>query len=357
MKKIFMFAMAAATFEGYSSHVAPIASGRVVIEEAEDGKLVYIATEEGRELNYIDSVAVAANAYTFEGNAEAPYSAYIVTKEGDEARPKMVAQLYIEPGNIEIKKIDPEHPSANAVGTPLNDKKAELFVKQWELQKDENADDDAMSKLYYENILANADNMIGWDLFKQTYYYYEPQQVIDAIAAMPAAQQEEFKSIKESSEQALKVLPGNPYIDITEAGEGEQPKTLTPDGKVLTLKSVVENKANKYVLIDFWASWCGPCMGEMPHLTAAYKKYHKKGFEIFGVSFDRNKEAWMNAIKNMKMEWVNVSTLNRFDNPAAEEYVVESIPTNLLIDCSNGVIIAKNLRGEEVEKKLAELLK
>jgi len=138
------------------------------------------------------------------------------------------------------------------------------------------------------------------------------------------------------------------YIDVV------QPDV---NGNEVSLKSVVENPANKYVLLDFWASWCGPCMGEMPHLTAAYKKYHKKGFEIFGVSFDRNKEAWMNAIKNTKMEWVNVSTLNRFDNPAAEEYVVESIPTNLLIDCSNGVIIAKNLRGEEVEKKLAELLK
>lgn len=354
MKKIFMFAMAAATLVGCGNATKFTISGSL---EAEDGKLVYIATEEGRELNYIDSVAVAANAYTFEGNAEAPYSAYIVTKEGDEARPKMVAQLYIEPGNIEIKKIDPEHPSANAVGTPLNDKKAELFVKQWELQKDENADDDAMSKLYYENILANADNMIGWDLFKQTYYYYEPQQVIDAIAAMPAAQQEEFKSIKESSEQALKVLPGNPYIDITEVGEGEQPKTLTPDGKVLTLKSVVENKANKYVLIDFWASWCGPCMREVPHLKAAYDKYHKKGFEIYGVSFDRDREPWLKAIDEKGLNWLHVSAVNYWDNKARHDYAVNSIPANFLVDCSTGKIIATQLRGEEVEKKMEELLK
>lgn len=355
MKKIFMFAMATATLVGCGNATKFTISG--TLDEAEDGKLVYIATEEGRELNYIDSVAVTANAYAFEGTAEAPYSAYIVTKEGEEARPKMVAQLYIEPGNIEIKKIDPEHPSANAVGTPLNDKKAELFVKQWELQKDENADDDAMSKLYYENILANADNMIGWDLFKQTYYYYEPQQVIDAIAAMPAAQQEEFKSIKESSEQALKVLPGNPYIDITEVGEGEQPKTLTPDGKVLTLKSVVENKANKYVLIDFWASWCGPCMREVPHLKAAYDKYHKKGFEIYGVSFDRDREPWLKAINEKGLNWLHVSAVNYWDNKARHDYAVNSIPANFLVDCSTGKIIATQLRGEEVEKKMEELLK
>ena len=346
MKKIFMIAMAAATMVGCGNATKFTITGSL---EAEDGKLVYIATEEGRELNYIDSVAVAANAYTFEGNAEAPYSAYLVTKEGEEARPK--------PGKIEIKKLNEEHPTANAVGTPLNDKKADLFVKQWELQKDENAAEDAISKLYYENILANADNMIGWDLFGDTYYYYEPQQVIDAIAAMPAEQQEKFKSIKESSEQALKVLPGNPYIDITEVGEGEQPKTLTPDGKVLTLKSVVENKANKYVLIDFWASWCGPCMREVPHLKAAYDKYHKKGFEIYGVSFDRDREPWLKAIDEKGLNWLHVSAVNYWDNKARHDYAVNSIPANFLVDCSTGKIIATQLRGEEVEKKMEELLK
>ena len=354
MKKIFMIAMAAATMVGCGNATKFTITGSL---EAEDGKLVYIATEEGRELNYIDSVAVAANAYAFEGTAEAPYSAYLVTKEGEEARPKMVAQLYVEPGNIEVKKLSEEHPTVNAVGTPLNDKKADLFVKQWELQKDENAAEDAISKLYYENILANADNMIGWDLFGDTYYYYEPQQVIDAIAAMPAEQQEKFKSIKESSEQALKVLPGNPYIDITEVGEGEQPKTLTPDGKVLTLKSVVENKANKYVLIDFWASWCGPCMREVPHLKAAYDKYHKKGFEIYGVSFDRDREPWLKAIDEKGLNWLHVSAVNYWDNKARHDYAVNSIPANFLVDCSTGKIIATQLRGEEVEKKMEELLK
>ena len=354
MKKIFMIAMAAATFVGCGNATKFTITGSL---EAEDGKLVYIATEEGRELNYIDSVVVAANTYAFEGTAEAPYSAYLVTKEGEEARPKMVAQLYIEPGNIEVKKLNEEHPTVNAVGTPLNDKKADLFVKQWELQKDENAAEDAITKLYYENILANADNMIGWDLFGDTYYYYEPQQVIDAIAAMPAEQQEKFKSIKESSEQALKVLPGNPYIDITEVGEGEQPKTLTPDGKVLTLKSVVENKANKYVLIDFWASWCGPCMREVPHLKAAYDKYHKKGFEIYGVSFDRDREPWLKAIDEKGLNWLHVSAVNYWDNKARHDYAVNSIPANFLVDCSTGKIIATQLRGEEVEKKMEELLK
>ena len=98
-------------------------------------------------------------------------------------------------------------------------------------------------------------------------------------------------------------------------------------------------------------------MAEMPHLRAAYKLYHKRGFEIYGVSFDAKKEAWQGAIEKQQMKWVNVSTLEGFENPAAADYAVESIPTNFLIDCSNGVIIAKNLRGEAVLEKLAELLK
>jgi alkyl hydroperoxide reductase subunit AhpC len=97
-------------------------------------------------------------------------------------------------------------------------------------------------------------------------------------------------------------------------------------------------------------------MREMPHLKQAYAKYNKKGFEIYGVSFDRSADAWKAAIKNQNMKWVNVSLLQSFSNPAAEEYVVESIPTNFLIDCATGEIIAKNLRGEAVETKLAELL-
>jgi thiol-disulfide isomerase/thioredoxin len=138
------------------------------------------------------------------------------------------------------------------------------------------------------------------------------------------------------------------YINI------EQPDV---DGNAVSLQSVVEKEGNKYVLLDFWASWCGPCMGEMPYLRDAYAKYHKKGFEIFGVSFDSKAEAWKAAIKKQNMKWVNVSLLQSFNNTAAEDYVVESIPTNFLIDCSNGEIVAKNLRGEAVAEKLAELLK
>ena len=129
--------------------------------------------------------------------------------------------------------------------------------------------------------------------------------------------------MKKGAEQALKVAPGNPYIDITEP---------TPDGKQLSLKSAVENKKNKYILLDFWASWCGPCMMEVPHLKAAYDKYHKKGFEIYAVSLDQKKENWEKAIKDKKMNWLHVSNVKYWDTPSRNDYAVNSIPANFLID-------------------------
>ena len=127
------------------------------------------------------------------------------------------------------------------------------------------------------------------------------------------------------------------------------------EGQIVTLTSVIENPANKYTLVDFWASWCGPCMGEVPHLKETYDKFHKKGFEIYGVSFDNNRDKWLAAVKDNGMKWIQVSDLNGFDNPAAKDYAVQGIPSNFLIDAS-GNIVAKNLRGEDLYKKVEELL-
>ncbi len=126
----------------------------------------------------------------------------------------------------------------------------------------------------------------------------------------------------------------------------------SPDGKEIALSSL----KGKLVLIDFWASWCGPCRKEMPNVVKIYSKFKNKGFEIYGVSLDQDKEKWMEAITKDGINWPQVSDLKYWDNLAARIYNVQGIPYTVLID-KDGKIIAKNLRGQELEKKIAEVLK
>lgn len=125
-----------------------------------------------------------------------------------------------------------------------------------------------------------------------------------------------------------------------------------PFGKTVSLSSL----RGKTVLIDFWASWCGPCRRESPNLVKAYNKYKTRGFEIFSVSLDDNRESWQKAINDDKLLWTHVSDLQKWNSSVVNQYNIESIPFTVLID-AEGRIIAKNLRGEALDAKLAEILK
>ncbi|HXR84172.1 MAG TPA: TlpA disulfide reductase family protein [Hanamia sp.] len=125
----------------------------------------------------------------------------------------------------------------------------------------------------------------------------------------------------------------------------------TPDSSQLSLSSL----KGKYVLIDFWASWCGPCRRENPNVVAAYHQFKDKGFTIFGVSYDTKKDRWLKAITDDHLDWNQVSDLQGWQNSTSAEYGIKAIPSNVLID-KNGVIIAKNIFGEKLTQKLKELL-
>lgn len=125
-----------------------------------------------------------------------------------------------------------------------------------------------------------------------------------------------------------------------------------PEGKIVPLSSM----KGKYVLVDFWAKWCGPCRHENPNVVSAFQKYKDKGFTVYGVSLDRNREEWLQAIQQDKLTWTHVSDLKYWQSEAAKTYNITGIPFSLLLD-PNGVIIAKNLRGAALHQKLEEIFK
>ena len=361
MKRLFVMLAAMAALVGCKSNKCEIVG---TIENLDATGYIYLV-DAWKPKTIIDSVLVEnGNTFHFKGVKCDPTLAKLAVDNGK----KGLTYLFVEGGKVSVSG-DINKREIRVAGTQFNDmltawdeRGSKIYADYKEAEKAGDKarmealekENDAMNMEYFTQ---NLDNIYGVFMLRQLSYSLSSadvlkyvEQLSDELKAMYVVER-----IKSKAECRFKTEPQSEgsdyvphYIDV------EQPNL---DGQVVSLKSVVENKKNRYVLLDFWASWCGPCMREVPTLLEAHKLYHKKGFEIYGVSFDNKKEAWKAAIEKNKMGWVNVSVLNRFDNKAAEDYAVESIPTNILIDCSNGVIIARNLHGQQVLDKLAELLK
>jgi len=219
---------------------------------------------------------------------------------------------------------------------------------------------DSVSRLFekpYNAIMQRFNRLISEKIQKNTSAYasiiaiqgLEPDKFADTYKALDAGLTKKYprdKNVLMFHDVVNKML-------ATTVGQQAPEIVLpSPDGKEIALSSL----KGKVVLLDFWASWCGPCRKEMPNVVKAYAKYKSKGFEIYGVSLDKDKDKWLAAIKSDGITWPQVSDLQYWNSSVVKLYSIEGIPYTILLDTA-GNILAKNLRGSELDKKLAEVLR
>ncbi len=220
-------------------------------------------------------------------------------------------------------------------------KKERTYITSY-LNKIITGDYPSLTKLFALCNITDWDNY-GWDKKLELFKEYENELGTHPLIVFHREGILKAKKIQEINES---VSPGKPFKDII---------AQTRDGKQLRLSEVVAK--NKYTLLEMWASWCGPCRAEFPHLKKAYKYYHKKGFEIFALSLDSDEESWFKAMDKENVPWINVVDYKAWEADGPKAYGVTGIPASFLID-QNGTIIAsmQQVRGFALDEKLEELL-
>ena len=360
MKKTVLSAMAALSMVACQNNEnAYIISG--TFDAAGENDSVSLQLVEGRKLVDLQKVPVVNGKFEFKGVADSVQVAAITLGDA-------FCQFFLEPGqiNVDLKLGQMSYAlgtaNNNAYESYMSDMNAleeeyteiarsaqnpDLSDAQRNEIKAQLADFEAK---YYQavknSINDNVGNNFGLYNLCNSYYYYTPEELAPVlegyIAAFPTNAR--LQQIKKHNDTSLETSVGKQFKDFEMADV---------DGNIHKISEYVA--ANKVTLIDFWASWCGPCRAEMPAVKAAYDAYKKKGFGIVGVSLDNNKEAWVGAIKSLGADWAHISDLKGWNCEGAKLYGVNSIPATVLV-AQDGTILARNVRGEEIQKKLAELL-
>lgn len=266
--------------------------------------------------------------------------------------------IFPEKGEIRIGH-DDQH-GFTAGGTPVNDRYRMLNAqiatfrdRYLAMPPDATAEErDSLRREFAHTISdavsANSGNMLGVYLFSQTEYgTLNPAEARRQLMQFPEKlrRTELLEKIRTSIEAAERTEIGQPYTELD---------LMDADGGRIALSSLVGD--GRWVLVDFWATWCGPCREEISYLKDAYKQFGEQGFTIYGVSLDNDAEAWKKYLAENGMGWPNANAVERGKSPAAESYGIRSIPANFLVG-PDGRIVAKNLHGKVLKDKLDELLR
>jgi peroxiredoxin len=325
-----------------------------------------------------DSAAVDNGAFKFTGTATDPIRAQLVLDHKGEGLAKLgrdadVVVVYLEKGDISLAAKDSVK-NAVFTGSKLNDENKAYKALTAESDKEIamlnaeylSAPDDKKNDQDFKDGLQARYNKIAEtkQTLQQQFIKQYPGSYISLLVLM---EQSGHDIDVPTVEPVYKSLSANVRstaagVEFAQAIDAARATSVGAMAPVFTQNDVNDKPVSltdfhgKYVLVDFWASWCGPCRGENPNVVKAYNQYKDKNFTVLGVSLDRpgKKDDWLAAIKADGLEWTQVSDLKFWDNDVAKLYGIKSIPQNYLLD-PTGKIIGKNLRGDDLNKKLAEL--
>jgi peroxiredoxin len=331
----------------------------------------------GQRIN--DSILLKDNNYKFSGNIAEPTQAglRVKYKESPDKKGKTLFNgkrdytiIFLQPGTITVTSVDSfanitvtgskayvEYRKLEEQAKLFNEKLDSLYMQFAEARKSkdmpamqklekqiDSTDAEANEKVYGAYVKQNpASPLALYALKNWAGYNIDPVKIEPVFKLLPASTRNlpGGKDMQEKITVAKKTGMGQTAMDFTQNDTLDNPVTLS-------------SFHGKYLLVDFWASWCGPCRAENPNVVKVFKKYKDKGFHILGVSLDKPgaKDKWMKAIHDDGLNWSHVSDLQFWNNAVAVQYGIQAIPQNLLLD-PTGKIIGKNLRGEDLEKKLA----
>ena len=330
------------------------------VEGMPDGKAI-IATVNGSSLDTLAKADVKNGSFEFTGNVSEPTGAYIMVIGQRGAIPFMLenANITVNAGQAGLTVTGSEGQKIYGQFMAINATAQQEAMKLQQEYQAANGDQAKMQAVQeaYAKLMTDAQAK-ETELIKAN-----PDSYVSTFVIVSGMGQMEYEQLKErynllgekakASAQGKAIAAQIAKLESTAIGQIAPNFTITtPEGESISLYDI----KGKVKLIDFWASWCGPCRGENPHVVEIYKEYHPKGLEIFGVSLDNNKEAWVKAIADDGLVWKHGSDLKGWQSAPAQLYSVSGIPHTVLLD-ENNKIIAKNLRGDELKQKIAELLK